>query len=152
MKNKIKLVLYSTLKSKLMVFYCHYISFLFHFINSLPINLTKAVIGYWNNGFYFLFHAKAGFSTFYIRLLFTPTASTGESFIYSFVCSRIYLFCYLISVDYMSLVWCQNTSVNTMRAHTAGQKTVNMPLSTKLRFYSKLMEIINNKLGCSLGI
>ena len=36
-----------------------------------------------NKGFYFLFCTKAGFSTFYIGLLFTPTASTGWNFFLS---------------------------------------------------------------------
>ena len=45
---------------------------LFHFTNSYLINMA---IWYWNEGFYFLSHAKYLFSTFYIGLLFTRTVS-----------------------------------------------------------------------------
>ena len=41
---------------------------IFHFTNSLPINLMKVAIWYWNEGFYFLFHTKAGFSIFLNRV------------------------------------------------------------------------------------
>ena len=49
------------------------------FLNSLPFHQLspQRVIGidiwWWNQVFYFLFHSKAGFSTFYIGLLFTRT-------------------------------------------------------------------------------
>ena len=38
-----------------------------------PIHLIKVAIWYWNKGFYFLLHSRAGFSTCYIGLLFTRT-------------------------------------------------------------------------------
>ena len=50
---------------------------LFHFSNSLLINLTNLAFLYLNKGFYFLLCTNTGFSTFYIRLLFTPNASMG---------------------------------------------------------------------------
>ena len=50
---------------------------LFHLTNSLPINLIKVASRWWNQGFYFIFHTKSGFSTFYMALLFTPTANMG---------------------------------------------------------------------------
>ena len=55
--------------------------FAFSFISpTLPINLIKLAIRYWNEGFYFLFHAKCVFSSIHTRLLFTPTAGTGWIF------------------------------------------------------------------------
>ena len=48
---------------------------LFHFTNSLPIDLIMLAIWYWNEGFYFLLYTEAGFSIFYIGLLFTRTVA-----------------------------------------------------------------------------
>ena len=76
---KIKHLVWLTLKVKSMAFYYTILAFyiLFHLTNSLSINLIMVVIWYWNKRFYFLFHTKAGFSSFYIGLLFTHTACTG---------------------------------------------------------------------------
>ena len=68
-KYVIRYAAYSTLKSKSMMFCCHHIVFFLHslpFTNSLPNQLTRVAIWWWDQEFYFLFHAEAGFSTFYI--------------------------------------------------------------------------------------
>ena len=43
------------------------------FTNSLPRELIRVAIWWWNQAFYFLFQSEAGFSTFYVRLLLTGT-------------------------------------------------------------------------------
>ena len=62
-----------TLKVKSPAFYCHN----FDFLHSLPFrqrSLHKLNEGrWWNHRYYFLFKTKAGFSTFYIGLVFTRT-------------------------------------------------------------------------------
>ena len=66
-----------------MVFYHRHLGF-FALSSISPdlsaVNLIKVAIWWWNQGFYFRFHTKAGFSTFYIELRFTPTASMGWIF------------------------------------------------------------------------
>ena len=76
--------MYSTLKYKSTAFYSRHLGFLhslpFHTF-SLHIELIMVVIWWWNQGFYFLFDSKACFSTFYIELLFTPTAKVRVNLI-----------------------------------------------------------------------
>ena len=55
-----------------------------HFTIPLPLDLITVSIRYWNEGFYFLLHTKAGFSTFYIELLVTLAASTGVNLLSMF--------------------------------------------------------------------
>ena len=76
LKNVLKHVVYSTLKSKSMVFYHRYLTIciLFDFTNSLPINLIKVAIWWWN----FLFYVVS--PLFIEGLLFTLTTSTGWIF------------------------------------------------------------------------
>ena len=72
-KNVLKYVHYSALKSKLTVFYGRHLVF-FTFSSSSPTPLIAvAITRDSTSGILY----KAGFSTFYIRLLFTHTASTG---------------------------------------------------------------------------
>ena len=77
LQNVIWYAVYSTLKCISTMFYRHHIGFLhsLQFINSLPMELTRTPIWCW---YYFLFHAAAGFSTFYIGLTFTRTLGTGD--------------------------------------------------------------------------
>ena len=91
LKYVIKHVVYSTLKSKLTVFHHHHLVFLWHslpFTNSLPVELIRVDIWWWNKVFYFLFPSQVGFSTFYIGLFFTCTVvlvNILEYFIYVWV-------------------------------------------------------------------
>ena len=48
------------------------------FTNSLIIEVVRVAIGWWNQLFYLLFQSEAGFSTFYIWLLFPYTPGMGE--------------------------------------------------------------------------
>ena len=80
------------------------------FTNSLPIELTRGAIWCW---YYFLFRAAAGFSTFYIELIFSRT------FRFDMVCVNE---CALSSL----WLWRPTSNANAWR-HLSGSQNTTLP-------------------------